>query len=93
MRQSKEVLKSRLHNLMTWGKGFEAKKEHLKNSMKNVKILQEQVQQKDAQIHAIQIKYAAEIDGLKRKLKQREDCLRKVLEDRVSIKQQFSTNL
>uniref|UniRef100_A0A182QS97 Uncharacterized protein n=1 Tax=Anopheles farauti TaxID=69004 RepID=A0A182QS97_9DIPT len=87
-RQSKEILKQRLKTMITCGKGSEQHKNQLQDCWRNIRSLQEQLQQRDAQLHALQQRYQAEQDQLQRRLRQREDTLRKILADRAQFNRQ-----
>lgn len=86
-RQSKEALKTRLKNVVTWGKGVEQRKDQLTDAWRNVKTLQEKIRQRDEQLHALQVRYGAEVEQLQRRLKQREDSLRRILEEKAQFRQ------
>ncbi|XP_065091957.1 protein Cep89 homolog [Ochlerotatus camptorhynchus] len=86
-RQSKEVLKTRLKHVVTWGKGVEQRRDQLTDAWHNVKALQEKIRQRDEQLHALQVQYRSEVEQLQRRLKQREDSLRRILEEKAQFRQ------
>ncbi|KXJ79801.1 hypothetical protein RP20_CCG028051 [Aedes albopictus] len=86
-RQSKEALKARLKNVVTWGKGVEQRRDQLSDAWRNVKALQDKIHQRDEQLHALQVRYSAEVEQLQRRLKQREDSLRRILEEKAQLRQ------
>uniref|UniRef100_A0A182IMR3 Uncharacterized protein n=1 Tax=Anopheles atroparvus TaxID=41427 RepID=A0A182IMR3_ANOAO len=86
-RQSKEILKQRLKTMISWGKGSEQRKDQLQESWQTIRALQGQLQQRDTQFRSLQQRYQTEVDQLQRRLRQREDTLRKILGDKAQFHQ------
>ncbi|XP_055597020.1 protein Cep89 homolog [Uranotaenia lowii] len=85
-RQSKEVLKSRLKNMITWGRNVEQRRDQLQDSWKSVRALEERIRQREEQLQNLQAHHRLEVDQLQRRLKQREDSLRRILEDKAKVR-------
>lgn len=84
-RQSKEILKQRLKTMISWGKGSEQRKDQLADCWRNIRALQDQLQQRDRQLQAQQQRFQVEQEQLQRRLRQREDTLRKILADKAQF--------
>ncbi|KAL1379498.1 hypothetical protein pipiens_014857 [Culex pipiens pipiens] len=88
-KQSKEVLKARLKNMVTWGKGVEQqhKRSQPPASGESWRELQERIRQREEQLQLLQVRHVEEIGQLQRRLKQREDTLRRVLAEKAQFRQ------
>ncbi|XP_039432680.1 protein Cep89 homolog [Culex pipiens pallens] len=86
-KQSKEVLKARLKNMVTWGKGVEHKRSQPPASGESWRELQERIRQREEQLQLLQVRHVEEIGQLQRRLKQREDTLRRVLAEKAQFRQ------
>uniref|UniRef100_A0A8D8DQ56 (northern house mosquito) hypothetical protein n=1 Tax=Culex pipiens TaxID=7175 RepID=A0A8D8DQ56_CULPI len=87
-KQSKEVLKARLKNMVTWGKGVEQhKRSQPPASGESWRELQERIRQREEQLQLLQVRHVEEIGQLQRRLKQREDTLRRVLAEKAQFGQ------
>lgn len=91
-KQSKEVLKARLKNMVTWGKGVEQQQQQHKRSQppasgESWRELQERIRQREEQLQLLQVRHVEEIGQLQRRLKQREDTLRRVLAEKAQFRQ------
>ncbi|XP_055625703.1 protein Cep89 homolog [Toxorhynchites rutilus septentrionalis] len=87
IRQSKEVLKTRLKKMITWSKSVEQRRDQWQDSWRSVKALQDKVRQRDEQLQALQAQYRSEVDQLQRRLRHREDTLRNVLGEKAQFRQ------
>uniref|UniRef100_A0A8D8JEZ4 (northern house mosquito) hypothetical protein n=1 Tax=Culex pipiens TaxID=7175 RepID=A0A8D8JEZ4_CULPI len=89
-KQSKEVLKARLKNMVTWSKGVE-QQQHKRSqppaSGESWRELQERIRQREEQLQLLQVRHVEEIGQLQRRLKQREDTLRRVLAEKAQFRQ------
>ncbi|XP_062565831.1 protein Cep89 homolog [Armigeres subalbatus] len=86
-RQSKEALKARLKNVVTWGKGVEQRRDQLSDAWRHTKALEDKIRHRDEQLHSLHVQYGAQVEQLQRRLKQREDSLRRILEEKAQYRQ------
>ncbi|XP_058835371.1 protein Cep89 homolog [Topomyia yanbarensis] len=86
VKQSKEILKTRLKNMVTWGKSVEHRRGQLQDSWRSVKSLQDKIRVREGQLQELQARHIQEVSYLQRKLKQREDSLRRILEEKTHFR-------
>ncbi|XP_058464686.1 protein Cep89 homolog isoform X2 [Malaya genurostris] len=86
LRQSKELLKTRLKNMITWGKSVEQQRGQSQDCRRSVLALQDKIRERDGQLQHLQMRHIAEVNQMQRKLKQREDSLRRVLEEKTHFR-------
>lgn len=77
IRSSREQLKSRLKQ----SRNLEG--EQSKNTWSDLNKVQGMMHQRESQIQTLQMRHVSEIEQIKRKLQQRDETLRKVLNDKV----------
>ncbi|XP_053688894.1 protein Cep89 homolog [Sabethes cyaneus] len=86
-KQSKEALKARLKSVAGSSRNVEQQqREPPRDYWPTIKALQAKILERDQQLQGLQIRHAAEINQLQRRLQQREDSLRKVLEEKVQFR-------
>ncbi|XP_055531313.1 protein Cep89 homolog [Wyeomyia smithii] len=85
-RQSKDALKSRLKNMATWSKNVEQRHDQPHDYWPSIKALQAKIAERDQQLQALQVRHAAEMGQLQRRLLHREDSLRRILEEKAHFR-------
>lgn len=83
IRSSREILKSRLKKSLSSGKNLEGEQSKITNTWSDINKVQGLIHQRESQIQTMQMRHVSEIDQIKRKLQQRDETLRKVLNDKV----------
>lgn len=83
IRSSREILKSRLKKSISSGKNLEGEQSKIKNTWSDLNQVQGLIHQRESQIQTMQMRHVSEIEQIKRKLQQRDETLRKVLNDKV----------
>ncbi|XP_063697205.1 protein Cep89 homolog [Culicoides brevitarsis] len=83
IRQSKEMLRTRLKAVIAWGKNLEDGKGKVQANWNDLNQVEMLLAQKQSQVQAIQAKHRSEVDELQRKLKSREETLHKILKEKT----------
>lgn len=84
IRSSREILKSQLKKSLSSGKNLEGEQSKLTNPWTDLNKVQGLIHhQRESQIQTMQMRHVSEIEQIKRKLQQRDETLRKVLNDKV----------
>lgn len=83
IRNSREILKSRLKKSLICEKNLEGEQSQIKNTWSDLNKVQGFIHQKEAQIQTMQMRHVTEIEQIKRKLQQRDETLKKVLNDKA----------
>lgn len=86
LRHSRESLKKRLKASAVWSRSLEGSQSRIHNSWNELQHIQNLLDQKESQMRTMRMRYMAEIENLTRKLKQREETLKKILQDKVNSK-------
>lgn len=84
MRQSREVIKSRLRSAITWNRKIEAAAKTI--SWQDLRKIEQMLVQKEYQLQQFRIQYQNEMEKLQRKLNRRDELLRKLLLNKVKRK-------
>lgn len=86
IQQSKDALKTRLKNAITWNRKIEAATKNVNSiSWQDFRKLEQILIQKEAQLQQMRLSHLNEIDQLHRKLKRRDETLRKILLNRLEL--------
>ncbi|XP_055316913.1 protein Cep89 homolog [Sitodiplosis mosellana] len=84
LRQSREVIKSRLRSAITWNRKIEAAAKTI--SWQDLRKIEQMLIQKDYQLQQFRIQHQNEMEKLQRKLSRRDELLRKLLLNKVKKK-------
>lgn len=84
LRQSREIIKSRLRSAITWNRKIEAAAKTI--SWQDLRKIEQALVQKDYQLQQFRIQHQNEVEKLQRKLSRRDEMLRKLLLNKVKKK-------
>ena len=84
LRQSHEVIKSRLRSAIAWNRKIEAAAKTI--SWQDLRKIEQMLVQNGYQLQQIRIQHQNEVEKLQRKLSRRDELLRKLLLNKVKKK-------
>uniref|UniRef100_A0A1A9W9S9 Uncharacterized protein n=1 Tax=Glossina brevipalpis TaxID=37001 RepID=A0A1A9W9S9_9MUSC len=86
LKRSRDSLKARLRIALQWTQKLEEGQTNLQNTWDALKRLETMVRHKESQVRGLHARHLEEIDKMERKLAQREETIRNILRDRLTIK-------
>lgn len=69
-----------------WSRSLEGSQTRINSSWNELQQIQSLLEQKESQMRTMRMRYSSEIENLTRKLKQREETLKKILQEKVNSK-------
>ncbi|CAD7088732.1 unnamed protein product [Hermetia illucens] len=82
---SRENLKSKLRTALEWAQKLDESRQKMKTSWDDVKGLETVIRHKEAQIRGLHARHAEEIGRLERKLQQREETIKCILQEKAKV--------
>ncbi|KAL9914891.1 centrosomal protein 89kDa [Glossina fuscipes fuscipes] len=86
LKHSRDSLKARLRIALQWTHKLEAGQTNLQHTWDALKRLETMVRHKESQVRGLHARHLEEIDKMEKKLAQREETIRNILRDRLTIK-------
>ncbi|KAI9583177.1 protein Cep89 homolog [Glossina fuscipes] len=86
LKRSRDSLKARLRIALQWTHKLEAGQTNLQHTWDALKRLETMVRHKESQVRGLHTRHLEEIDKMEKKLAQREETIRNILRDRLTIK-------
>uniref|UniRef100_A0A1A9VXH6 Uncharacterized protein n=1 Tax=Glossina austeni TaxID=7395 RepID=A0A1A9VXH6_GLOAU len=86
LKRSRDSLKARLRIALQWTHKLEEGQTNLQHTWDALKRLETMVRHKESQVRGLHARHIEEIDKMEKKLAQREETIRNILRDRLTIK-------